>query len=96
LITSGALPSSNGEALLNKLDAAQKQLDKGNITATITKLQDFIMQVNDCIANGILTAAQGQPLIDDANAIISSLSSGAGAASADAQTNRVFLPVVNR
>ena len=69
-----SLPTnSNGQALLNKLASAQTQLNKGNLNATITKLQDFITQVNDYITNGILTAAQGQPLINAANAILHSL-----------------------
>lgn len=99
LLTSGALPGSNGQALLNKLDSAQKQLGKGNINAVIAKLQEFITQVNNYISSGKLTAADGQPLIDAANAIITSLSSGASAASVsveNAAANRVFLPLVNQ
>ena len=55
------------------VDAAQTQLGKGNITAVITKLQDFITQLNGYIGSGKLTAAQAQPLIDAANAIIAAL-----------------------
>jgi hypothetical protein len=74
LVDGGALSSSHGQALTNKLDSAQKQLEKGNINDAIDKLQAFISQVNDFITTGELTPAQGQPLIDAANAIINSLS----------------------
>jgi hypothetical protein len=73
LVNGGALSSSHGQALTNKLDSAQKHLEKGNNNAAINKLQEFISQVNDFIANGQLTSADGQPLINAANAIINSL-----------------------
>ena len=74
LVDGGALSGSHGQALTNKLDIAQKQLVKGNTAPAINNLQEVINQVNDFIANGHLTSAQGQPLIDAANAIINSVS----------------------
>jgi hypothetical protein len=47
---------------------------KGQTAQAIKKLDDFIKDVNGLVSRGELTAAQGQELIDDANAIIAALS----------------------
>ena len=55
-------------------------MDKGNTKPAINQLQAFINAVNADISSGKLTPAQGQPLIDAANAIVAVLSNPAPAA----------------
>ncbi|MCI0554306.1 MAG: PKD domain-containing protein, partial [Anaerolineae bacterium] len=76
LVDAGILNQGQGNGLIAKLEAATQQLDNGNINAAINQLQSFINQVNDFISSTppILTAAEGQPLLDAANAIIAVLS----------------------
>jgi len=74
LVDTGALNQGQGNALMNKLDQAINKLDQGKITQAINHLQAFINQVNDFINTGVLTPAEGQPLIDAANRIIAVLS----------------------
>jgi hypothetical protein len=69
----GTLDSGQGNALISKLQEAIRKIDRGNVAA-INQLQAFINQVNSLISDGVLTAAQGQPLIDTANDIIAALS----------------------
>ena len=70
LVESGVLNQGQGIALIAKLDAALAQLDKGNEIAAMNQLQAFTNQVNAFINAGILSPAEGQPLIDAAQAII--------------------------
>jgi len=69
----GSLNYGQGNALIAKLEAAIQQLDQGNFAAAIHQLGAFINQVNALIATGELLSDEGQPLIDDANAIIAAL-----------------------
>ncbi len=73
-IDAEVLSQGEGNALIAKLEAAIKQINKGNSNVAINQLQAFINQVNDFINSGLLTSAQGQPLIDAANAVIDQLS----------------------
>lgn len=69
------LPYKSG-GFIGKLEEALKALDKArpNIRVACNKLSDFIDQVNSCIQSGaFLDPADGQALIDAANAIISEL-----------------------
>ena len=77
LIEQGIVSQGQGNALIAKLDGAIKQLEKGNTKTAINELQAFINQVNDLMNSTppILTPAEGQPLIDAANAIIAALGS---------------------
>jgi hypothetical protein len=77
LISQGVLSDGQGNALIAKLERAIKQLEKGKTNTTINELQAFINQVNDFmnLTPPILTSAEGQPLIDAANAIIAALGS---------------------
>ncbi|MDA2937151.1 hypothetical protein MYX75_02675 [Acidobacteria bacterium AH-259-A15] len=52
--------------MISKLDAAVDQLNKNHLKPAIAKLEDFITSVENLINKGMLTAAQGQPLIDAA------------------------------
>ena len=73
LVDGGALLPADGNSLRAKLDAALSQLAKGHNNGAIGSLKDFISQVLALIHNGRLTSAQGQPLIDAAQDIISAL-----------------------
>jgi ribosomal protein L14 len=76
LVAAGVLNQGQGNALIVKLDGAQKKLDKGQTKAAINQLRAFINQVNAFISAGILTPVQGQALIDLANAIINQINGG--------------------
>ncbi len=69
----GTLNQRDASGLIRKLEQAITKLDRGKFASAISKLQDFIAQVNDFISAGKLTAAEGQPLIDAAQEIIASL-----------------------
>jgi hypothetical protein len=75
LIAQGALSQGHGNALIAKLDGAIKQLEKGNTKTAVNELQAFINQVNSFMTSTppILMPAEGQPLVDAANAIIAAL-----------------------
>jgi probable HAF family extracellular repeat protein len=75
LIAQGTLSPGHGNALIAKLDGVIKQLDRGKTKTAVNELQAFISQVNDLMNSTppILMPAEGQPLIDAANAIIAAL-----------------------
>jgi hypothetical protein len=64
LINQGVLNQSNGQGLLNKLNAALSDLNSGNTARACDDLDSFIDKVQGYILHGTLTSAQGQPLID--------------------------------
>jgi probable HAF family extracellular repeat protein len=71
LVAAGLLTVPQSKPLLNILANAQKQIDKGHFAAAADVLEfDFIPKVQADVAQGILSAADGQTLIDAAqNAI---------------------------
>jgi hypothetical protein len=69
----GTLNEGQGNALTVKLDGVIKQLEKGKTNTAINELQAFINQVNELINTGVLSADEGPPLIDAAEAIIASI-----------------------
>jgi hypothetical protein len=69
LVESGVLDSGNGNALLATLDNALKAIANDRPSAT-NLLSAFIHQVEGFIAGGILTAEEGQALIDAAQSAI--------------------------
>jgi hypothetical protein len=75
LVDVSTLNQGQGNALIAKLDGVIKQLEKGNTQTALNELQAFISQVNDFMNSTppILLPAEGQPLIDAANAIIAAL-----------------------
>jgi hypothetical protein len=73
LIDDGTLNRGQGNALLNKLSVAIKKLDQEKDKVAINLLHALINQVSEFVADGILTPAEGQPLIDAANQIIATL-----------------------
>jgi len=73
LVNRGVLNGGQGNALIAKLEAAIQQLDRGNITTAINQLEAFVNQVSALMNSGVLPPAEGQPLIDAANAILDAL-----------------------
>ncbi len=73
LVSSGTINTGLGNSLKNKLQNAIDKLNQGDVNAAKIKLQAFISQVTDLINTGALTSASGQPLIDSANSILSTL-----------------------
>lgn len=69
LIANGALTQEQGAGLLDKIQEINAKLDAGHTGAACNQLSGFINQVNGFINNGTLTPAQGQPLLDTANAL---------------------------
>ena len=69
LVAAGELTSSNAKPLINTLENASKHLDGGQVSQTCKELGDFIKKVEGDIQTGKLTAANGQALINAANAI---------------------------
>jgi len=74
LTADGDLNQGQGNALLVKLYQAIQQLNQGKTNVAINLLGAFINQVNDFIREEILTAEEGQALIDAANDIIDTIS----------------------
>lgn len=69
----GALNKGQANGIDNKLESAIKKLNQGNPAEAIVKLNEFITQANNFVTDGVLTAAQGQALIDAANRIIAAI-----------------------
>jgi predicted extracellular nuclease len=76
LVDAGILNKGQGNALSMTLGTAIASLDKGNVNPSRNRLNAFTNQVEAFIRVGILSEAEGQPLIDAANALIDVLSSG--------------------
>ena len=90
LVTGGALLPSQGNSLQTKLSAALDQVTLGHTQGAVAKLNDFIKQVSNFVKAGKLTTAQGQPLIDAAQALINELQSAAAlSATSSASTARI-------
>lgn len=71
----GVINGGNANALITKLEGALAKIDAGQPGPAVNKLEAFVSQVQAFVNTGKLTAAQGQPLIDGANAIIAALTS---------------------
>jgi probable HAF family extracellular repeat protein len=64
LVDAGILNRGQGNSLVSKIEAANRQLDRENIPATVNILNALINQVEAFVQAGILSAAEGQTLID--------------------------------
>jgi hypothetical protein len=73
LVNNGVLNQGQGNALMVKLDGALTKLNQGDTAVAINKIQAFINQVNAYVNATIISAEQGQSLIDAAHAIIAAL-----------------------
>ena len=66
LVEEGYLNQGNGNALISKIRAAIKSLDKDNAKAANGQLNAFINQVEAFVKKGKLTSDQGEELIKTA------------------------------
>ncbi len=73
LVRGGVLNNGQGNALLVKLQHAVEHADDGQITTAVNDLQAFVNEVNDFVTESILTSAQGQLLISEAEAAMALL-----------------------
>jgi pullulanase-type alpha-1,6-glucosidase len=69
LVDSGSLNKGQGNALTVKLNNAIQNLDRDKAKTALNNLNAFTNQVEDLVADGILTPAEGQSLIEAAEAI---------------------------
>jgi len=70
LVAAGALTHGQGNALESKLDAARRDLARGDLQKARDDLNAFIKQVEGLVKNGRLTPEQGNALIEEARAIL--------------------------
>ncbi|UCC38743.1 MAG: hypothetical protein JSV96_13080 [Candidatus Aminicenantes bacterium] len=70
LHNSGVLNKGQANALVKKLEAASKNLNKGKPKAACNEIQAFINQVNALINSGKLSPEEGDPLIEAAIMLI--------------------------
>ncbi len=73
LVTSGDLAAIHAPPLLAKLNNALLAIEDGNATEAMDSLTDFINQLNSHVSTGKLSATDGQPLIDAAEALLQGL-----------------------
>jgi hypothetical protein len=71
LVNAGTLTAGQGNSLIVSLQHALSSLP-GQTQTAISQLQTFIGKVNTLVSQHDLTQAQGQLLIDAANAVIHS------------------------
>ena len=76
LVVSGSLNKGQGNGLVVKLQAAIRQLERGNEGAAVNQLGAFANQVNAFMRAGILTPEEGHPLISAALATIDTINAG--------------------
>jgi hypothetical protein len=74
LVDDGTLNDGQGSALTSKLENVLAKLAKGNSNAATNQLGAFINQVEAYVNGGILTADQGDALIDAAAVLVGVLS----------------------
>lgn len=76
LMNVGILNDGQGRALLRKIERAEAQADAGRTESAIDLINAIIRQVEDFVADGVLTPAEGETLIGLAEAIRESIVSG--------------------
>jgi hypothetical protein len=69
LVAAGSLNAGQGNALIVKLETAIKNLDKGKAATALNNLNAFANQIYDFIDEGVLSAEEGQRLLDAVEAI---------------------------
>ncbi len=70
LLAAGSLNRDQAKALTTTLEQAFRRIAAGRTIGAIEELTAFVGQVNHLLTVEILTLAEGQPLIDGANAVI--------------------------
>ena len=98
MVNAGFIKVANGKEIIDKLNAALLDLQKGNKKNAANDLNTFTNKVQSQINGHKITAAQGQPLITSANVIITQLNGTKSAlvepSLADtAQINQDMIPV---
>jgi hypothetical protein len=73
LVGQGALNAGNANAILGKLDAAQRLIARGQTTAARNLLSALLNDVSALVASRRLTEAQAQPLVAAIQAAIAAL-----------------------
>lgn len=73
LVTAGKLKSAQGRVLTGTLELAIRSLDHGKTKPAVLLLKGFIVEVKLLVRLKRLTNADGQPLIDAAEAIVAQL-----------------------
>lgn len=73
LQTNGALNYGQAYSLVNKLNMAKALVEDGKTSIAIHHLDAFVHEVESLIADGVLTQAEGQPLISSTQALIDQL-----------------------
>ena len=73
LVDSDTLNGGQGNALSSKLENIIEKLDNGQTNAACNQLEAFVNQVQSFIDDGTLSSSEGQPLLDKANLLISSV-----------------------
>ena len=63
----GSLNHGQLKGLMSQLDALLASIDDDNTVSICGQLAGFIAKIEQWIGSGVLTAAQGQPLIASAN-----------------------------
>ncbi|HEY5731862.1 MAG TPA: ExeM/NucH family extracellular endonuclease [Anaerolineales bacterium] len=74
LVDDGVLNDGQGNALFAKLEHALEKLEEGKPGVAANQLGAFINQVEDFVSEGILTADQGDVLIQSASLLVDALS----------------------
>ena len=74
LLQTGVLTTDQANGLIDKLTSAISSLKLGNTQATCGQMNAFIQQVNAFMNSGKLTPAQGQVLIQIAEAVRTQIS----------------------
>ena len=89
LVDTNILSSKDGGKLIKELGKAVDEFDQNKGDKGIKNLEKFIDKVVDLMDDGDLTPAQGQPLIDAANAAIQSALPGSPLMAASAAPSQV-------
>ncbi len=78
LEASGALNAGQAGALRNHLRNALRALDDGNLCPAVAQLRAFRDQVASFVADGVLSEADGAPLLEEAGAVLGDETTTAG------------------
>ena len=89
LASLGAVNRGQANALASKLEAAVRSLGRGRGNAACSQLGAFVNQVTGLIDAGVVTSAQGQPLIDAATDVRNAAGCEAGAKGPKGRAGRV-------
>jgi hypothetical protein len=73
LVQQGGLRQGQAAALIAKLEAAEKSMNAGHMSAACHHVDVFLGQVDALVQQGALTSAQGQALTNNANALKAAL-----------------------